>query len=217
MTRVSSSIALEPSNWPDATTGLREVVARCFDCALAIVLLVLSAPVMVLAALAIRFEGGGGPVLYRQSRVGYRGRTFEILKLRSMRVDAEVDGIARWASDNDPRVTRVGRFIRRTRIDEIPQLVNVLKGDMRLVGPRPERPCFAQMLAGELPLYPRRHLLRPGITGWAQIRYRYASSVAEVARKLEYDLYYLEHQSVALDLRILLETVWIVVAMRGAR
>jgi lipopolysaccharide/colanic/teichoic acid biosynthesis glycosyltransferase len=216
MTRVSSSIALEPSNWPDATTGLREGLARCFDCALAIVLLVLSAPVMVLVAFAIRLEDGG-PVLYRQTRVGYRARSFEILKLRSMRVDAEVDGTARWASDHDPRVTRVGRFIRRTRIDEIPQLVNVLRGDMRLVGPRPERPCFAQMLAGELLLYPRRHLLRPGITGWAQIRYRYASSVAEAARKLEYDLYYLEHQSVALDLRILLETVWIVVTMRGAR
>lgn len=208
--------AREPSSWPDTRGGLHEVAVRCFDCLLAIVFLVLAAPVMFPIALAIRLEDGG-PVLYRQTRIGLRGRTFEMFKFRSMRVDAEASGIALWASENDPRVTRVGRFIRRTRIDELPQLVNVLIDDMRLVGPRPERPAFVRALTAELPLYARRNLLKPGITGWAQVRYRYAASVAEAARKLEYDLYYVERRSPALDLRILLETAWIVVTMRGAR
>ncbi len=191
-------------------------IARAAECALAMLLLLLCAPLLLLAALAIWFDDEG-PVLYRQTRIGLRGHPFEMLKFRSMRVDAESDGQARWATPNDQRTTRVGRFIRLARIDELPQLINVLRGEMRIIGPRPERPCFVETLSVELPAFHKRHLVKPGITGWAQVRCGYADSLAAAARKLEHDLYYIEHRSIALDLRIVLETVRVVLVAQGAR
>lgn len=156
-------------------------------------------------------------MVYRQTRIGLRGRPFQMFKLRSMQSDAEADGTPRWAAENDSRVTRVGRLIRNTRLDELPQLVNVLRGEMSLIGPRPERPHFVATLSRELPGYVLRHAFKPGITGWAQVRYQYTASTAQAARKLDYDLYYVTHRNLLLDLRILLETVWVVLTARGAR
>lgn len=161
---------------------------------------------------ALRFAA-----LVGTARIGLRGKPFEIVKFRSMRIDAEPDGKARWAERHDQRVTRIGRFIRLTRIDEIPQLINVLRGEMRIIGPRPERPCFVQALSAQLPSFQRRHIVKPGITGWAQVRCGYAASLAEAAQKLEYDLYYIENRCLAFDLRILLETLRVVVRAQGAR
>ena len=168
------------------------------------------------AALLIAAEGGG-PVIYRQERVGHRGRTFTVLKLRSMAQDAEKDGKAAWATANDARVTRVGRLIRRARIDELPQLLNVLKGEMSFVGPRPERPEFVAMLTEQIPFYAVRHSVKPGLTGWAQVRYSYGATVEQSVRKLEYDLYYVKNHTLLLDLVILLETVRVVLLGEGAR
>jgi exopolysaccharide biosynthesis polyprenyl glycosylphosphotransferase len=191
-------------------------VKRCLDLVVSAVLLVTAMPVLGLAMLAIAIEGGG-PVIYRQERVGYQGRTFTVLKLRSMTHDAERDGKAEWASDRDPRVTRVGRIIRRMRIDELPQLLNVLKGEMSFVGPRPERPEFVAMLVEQIPFYAVRHSVKPGLTGWAQVRYAYGASVEQSIRKLEYDLYYVKNHTLFLDLMILLETVRVVLLGEGAR
>jgi lipopolysaccharide/colanic/teichoic acid biosynthesis glycosyltransferase len=155
-------------------------------------------------------------VLYRQERVGQAGRVIRVIKFRSMRPDAEHDGQPRWATSNDDRVTRVGRFIRKLRIDELPQLLNVLKGDMSLVGPRPERPFFVDRLSREVPFYAARHSVKPGVTGWAQVRYHYGATVDDAAQKLQYDLYYVKNHTLFLDLLILFETVGVVMTGRGA-
>jgi len=195
---------------------LRNLVKRCFDILVAASLLVAMSPVIAIAAILIALEGGL-PVIYRQERVGLHGRSFSLFKFRSMRKDAEKDGRAAWASVDDDRVTRVGRFLRQSRIDELPQLVNVLRGEMSFVGPRPERPVFVKMLAEQIPFYAVRHSVKPGITGWAQVRYSYGATVEQSMRKLEYDLYYVKNHTLFLDLLILLETVRVVLLAEGAR
>jgi sugar transferase (PEP-CTERM system associated) len=198
--------------------GVRIFTARALDFIASGVILLVTSPIMLLTALAIWLEDGrkGGGVLYRQLRVGYEGKTFELTKFRSMRVDAEAAG-AQWAVQNDPRVTRVGAFIRKTRIDELPQLLNVLKGHMGFVGPRPERPEFVAQLEKAIPYYSYRHSVKPGLTGWAQINYPYGSSVEDARRKLEYDLYYVKHHNLLFDLTILVQTVEVVLMGKGAR
>jgi sugar transferase (PEP-CTERM system associated) len=198
-----------------AQGGMRSVVKRTFDVVVAAVMLVLALPVMFVTALAIKLESPG-PVIYRQERVGLGGRRFMCLKFRSMRADAEGDGIARWAERGDPRVTRVGRFIRKVRIDELPQLVNVLRGEMSFVGPRPERPGFVGELKEVIPFYDVRHSVKPGVTGWAQVRYSYGASVEDARKKLQFDLYYVKNHSLFLDLLILVETVRVVLFREGA-
>ncbi|MBP8265883.1 MAG: TIGR03013 family PEP-CTERM/XrtA system glycosyltransferase [Zoogloea sp.] len=193
----------------------RTLVKRAFDIVVSLFLLALATPVMLLAALMIVVEDGA-PVFYRQERVGLGGRLFKVIKFRSMRRDAERDGKPRWASANDDRVTRVGRFIRKVRIDELPQLFNVLKGDMSLVGPRPERPFFVDQLTRDIPFYAVRHCVKPGVTGWAQIRYQYGSSVDDAINKLQYDLYYVKNHTLFLDTVVLFETVRVVLTGEGA-
>ena len=195
---------------------LRTTIKRSFDIVASLVLLSLSWWIMLLAALAIMLEDGA-PVLFRQERVGRHGRTFHVLKFRSMRKDAEKDGVARWAQANDSRITRVGSFIRKTRIDELPQLFNVLRGEMSLVGPRPERPPFVEQLTEQIPYYAIRHSVKPGLTGWAQVRFSYGASLADARRKLQFDLYYVKNHSLLLDLQVLLETVRVVLFGEGAR
>jgi len=194
----------------------RSFVKRTFDIVVSGTLLILAAPVIALAALLIALEDDG-PIIYRQDRLGYRGRHFTLYKVRSMSKDAEKDGRPTWAAKNDTRVTRVGRWLRRTRIDELPQLVNVLKGEMSFVGPRPERPEFVAMLTEQIPYYAVRHSVKPGLTGWAQVRYSYGATVEQAVRKLEYDLYYVKNHTLLLDLVILLETVRVVLLAEGAR
>ena len=194
---------------------LRTLVKRTFDLLAASSLLFVTLPVMALTALAIVLESGA-PIIYRQERVGFRGRVFTVFKFRSMGVDAERGGQARWAVARDPRVTRVGRIIRRLRIDELPQLFNVLRGEMSFVGPRPERPQFVEMLTEQVPFYAVRHSVKPGLTGWAQVRYSYGATVEQSVRKLEYDLYYVKNHSLVLDVMVLLETVRVVLAGEGA-
>ena len=195
---------------------LRLASKRVFDIAASLWILAVTLPVALLAALAIFLEDRG-PVFYRQVRVGENGRRFTLLKFRSMRVDAEQGGAAMWAAPGDPRVTRVGAIIRRLRIDEIPQAWNVLTGDMSFVGPRPERPEFVEHLTSAIPFYPQRHFVKPGITGWAQVRHSYGASAKDAQDKLEYDLYYMKHHSFAFDLMVLLQTVEIVLFRIGAR
>ncbi len=173
-------------------------------------------PLLPLIALLVKLDSPG-PVLYRQKRVGLEGRIFEIYKFRSMRTDAEADGKARWAQNDDDRVTRLGHVLRRSRLDELPQLFNVLKGDMSMVGPRPERPEFTEELAEALPLYQKRHTIRPGITGWAQINYPYGASIDDAREKLEYDLYYVKNYSLFLDLVTLIQTARIALGGIGSR
>lgn len=215
--RYTGKIALEnlrPS-WLVFSPGFRHtrslaVAKRVIDVLVGAVLLILTAPVMAVVAVAIKISSPG-PVLYRQRRVGKNGRPFTLRKFRSMRVDAEAATGAVWAIANDPRVTPIGRFLRRTRLDELPQLWNVLANDMSLVGPRPERPEFVERLAREITLYGQRHHVKPGLTGWAQISYPYGSSVSDALQKLQYDLYYLKHMSIALDLFIIAataKTIW---------
>jgi len=194
----------------------RNVVKRAFDVVASGVLMLATLPVMLLTALAILIETGR-PIFYRQQRVGECGQAFPILKFRSMRVDAEKDGVARWASKGDDRVTRVGRFIRATRIDELPQILNVLAGDMSFVGPRPERPQFVRELLKQIPFYASRHSVKPGITGWAQIRYPYGASAEDAVKKLQYDLYYVKNHTLFLDLIVLFQTAQVVLFGRGAR
>lgn len=194
----------------------RRLSKRAFDLVAASSILLLTWPLMLLTALAVRLESPG-PVLYRQIRVGERGRHFEIVKFRSMRVDAEGDGVARWASRDDDRSTRVGRVIRKTRLDELPQLLSVLRGDMSFVGPRPERPQFVDMLSGEIRYYGVRHSVKPGLTGWAQLRYPYGASVRDADEKLKFDLFYVKNHGLVFDLMILLQTVEVVLFGRGAR
>jgi sugar transferase (PEP-CTERM system associated) len=196
--------------------AFREIAKRLFDIVSSIVLLALAAPIMLIAAACIKVESRG-PVFYRQERVGQDGATFSVLKFRSMRVDAEPDGKPQWACAKDDRVTRVGAFIRRFRIDEFPQLLNVLSGRMSLVGPRPERPFFVEQLTREIPFYAVRHSVKPGVTGWAQVRYQYGATVADAQEKLQYDLYYVKNHSLFLDVVVLLETIGVVVSGNGAR
>jgi sugar transferase (PEP-CTERM system associated) len=188
---------------------------RVFDVILALVALVLATPFVLLTALTVWLESGS-PVLYRQERVGENGRVFTLNKFRSMRKDAE-QGTPVWARAADDRITRVGRFIRQTRLDELPQLWNVLRGDMSFVGPRPERPFFVNQLAEQVPFYEQRHAVKPGITGWAQVKYRYGASFEDSLEKLRYDLYYVKHLSIPFDLTILFDTVKVVLFAKGAR
>ncbi len=178
--------------------------------------LVILLPVLPLIALSVKLSSPG-PVLFKQKRVGRRGEIFTVYKFRTMRQDAEAATGAVWATKNDPRITRIGNFMRKTRLDEIPQLWNVLKGDMSFVGPRPERPEFVQWLTEQIPYYNLRHIIRPGLTGWAQVRYQYGATLEETKQKLEYDLYYIKHMSVALDLLIMFETLKTVLLRRGAQ
>jgi sugar transferase (PEP-CTERM system associated) len=197
---------------------LKSYVHRTFDLVISLVVLILTLPIMLLAALLIWLESGcRGPVLYRQTRVGRNGKLFRILKFRSMSVDAEHDGSARWALPEDSRVTAVGSLLRAWRIDELPQLINVLKGEMSFVGPRPERPEFVDELVNEVPFYDLRHRVNPGITGWAQICYPYGASRDEAKDKLEYDLYYIKNYSLFLDLMILMQTAQVILWGKGAR
>ena len=194
------------------------VIKRLFDLGLALVILIPGAPLMLLVALASLIESRGrDPILYHQVRVGQHGNLFHVHKFRSMRVDAEADGVARWATTNDSRITALGSFIRKTRLDELPQIFNVIKGQMSLVGPRPERPEFVQRLSASIPYYAERHRVKPGVTGWAQLLYSYGSDEEDARRKLEYDLYYVKHAGLVLDLVILLQTVEVVIFGKGAR
>jgi sugar transferase (PEP-CTERM system associated) len=194
----------------------RRLTKRCFDLVAACAVLLVAWPFMLATAACIALESGR-PILYRQIRVGENGRSFELVKFRSMRVDAEADGVARWASQHDDRSTRVGRFIRLTRLDELPQLFNVLRGDMSFVGPRPERPQFVEMLRREVRYYDVRHCVKPGLTGWAQLRYPYGASVKDAGEKLAFDLFYVKNHGLVFDLMILLQTVEVVLFHRGAR
>lgn len=199
------------------SSGIRPIVKRSFDIFASSLLLLASWWVMLLTMLAIYLESGfGAPVFYRQQRVGFRDKAFDVIKFRSMRVDAEKHG-AQWASQTDDRVTKVGRFIRKYRIDELPQLFNVFKGDMSFVGPRPERPQFVTGFEETIPYYKERHRVKPGITGWAQLCYPYGASEYDTRQKLQYDLYYVKNYSLFLDLTIMMSTVEVVLWGKGAR
>lgn len=191
-------------------------IKRFFDISIALVLLLLTWPLMIIFAAAVFFETGA-PILYRQVRVGFEGQHFEILKFRSMCIDAEKDGTAVWAQSNDARVTRVGSIMRNTRIDELPQLFNVLRGDMSIVGPRPERPSFVKDLSEALPFYAERHHVKPGLMGWAQLNYPYGATVEDAANKLRYDLYYVKNRSLLLDIIIMVQTVQVILLGIGVR
>jgi len=194
---------------------IHRLLKRLIDIVLSLVGLVLSIVPMALTALAVWLESGR-PMLYRQERVGQHGRVFTLYKFRSMRVDAE-GATPQWARERDERVTAVGRFIRITRLDELPQFWNVLRGDMSFVGPRPERPYFVEMLSHEIPFYHERHAVKPGLTGWAQVKYRYGSSIEDATEKLRYDLYYVKHLSVVFDLTIVFDTVKVILSGKGAQ
>jgi sugar transferase (PEP-CTERM system associated) len=195
--------------------AFRTAIKRLFDIICASILIILALPVMVIAAVLIVIEDGF-PLLYRQERVGLNGRLFNVIKFRSMRRDAEKDGKPIWAQAQDNRVTRVGQIIRKLRVDELPQLFSVLKGDMSLVGPRPERPFFVDQLTKEIPFYAVRHSVKPGVTGWAQVRYHYGATVEDSAEKLQYDLYYVKNHSLFLDVVVLFETIGVVLTGKGA-
>jgi lipopolysaccharide/colanic/teichoic acid biosynthesis glycosyltransferase len=181
-------------------------------------LLIVALPIMVLTIIAIKVEDGlRAPVLYRQTRVGQYGRPFKLMKFRSMRIDAESKGKPIWATKNDSRVTRIGTFIRKTRIDELPQILNVLRGEMSFVGPRPERPEFVSQLNERIPYYRERHSIKPGLTGWAQLCYPYGSSEQDAAEKLQYDLFYVKNHSPLFYLAIVVQTVEVIVWGKGAR
>jgi sugar transferase (PEP-CTERM system associated) len=216
-------IDLVHPNWMIFSEGfnrnaLYSHLERMFDVLASLGLLALTWPVMLLAVIAIKIEDGpAAPVLYRQIRVGERGEPFRLFKFRSMREDAERDGRARWAAANDHRVTRVGRIIRKLRIDELPQIINVLNGEMSLVGPRPERPEFVSQLNTKIPLYRERHTIKPGITGWAQLCYPYGSNETDAAEKLQYDLFYVKNRTLLFYLAILVQTVEVILWGKGAR
>ncbi len=216
---VSMSIA-DPS-WLVFSGGFdhsmpRRLSKRLFDLLAASLLLLVAWPAMLVVMACVWWETGS-PILYRQTRVGEDGRAFELVKFRSMRADAEKDGVARWASTDDDRSTRVGRFIRMTRLDELPQLFNVLRGEMSFVGPRPERPQFVDQLNHDIRYYSVRHCMKPGLTGWAQLRYPYGASVRDAEEKLKFDLFYVKNHGLLFDLMILLQTVEVVMFRRGAR
>jgi len=219
-TRTVDLDALQPS-WFFYSDGFRcgivdEVIKRVFDIVVSLSLLAFSAPLLLVTACLIKLDSPG-PILYRQQRVGYRGRTFTILKFRSMQTNAERQSGPQWAAKGDPRITRVGTVIRKLRIDELAQIINVLRGDMSFVGPRPERPYFVADLAAAIPYYSERHWVRPGITGWAQINYPYGASINDARHKLSFDLYYVKNQSIFLDFLILLQTARVIFWNYGAR
>jgi sugar transferase (PEP-CTERM system associated) len=193
-----------------------DLLKRSFDIVVSSALLLITLPVTLITAVLVKLESAG-PVLYRQERVGLYGKTFMVLKVRSMRQDAETGGNPQWAKLRDPRITRVGAFIRQTRIDELPQLINVLRGDMSFVGPRPERPFFVDQLSESIPFYRERHCVKPGITGWAQVNYPYGASLEDARQKLSYDLYYVKNHGLFLDFIILLSTVRVILMQQGAR
>ncbi len=212
---------LLPQNWLRGTRALRQgaleqALHRGLDIVASLALLLLTLPLTLLVALAIKLDSRG-PVFYRQERMGRHHRSFHILKFRSMTIDAEQPGTAVWAAVGDNRVTRVGRFIRLTRIDEIPQVINILRGDMAFVGPRPERPVFVKQLLAAVPHYADRAAVRPGLTGWAQVKYPYGASIEDARNKLSYDLWYIQRRSLWLDLRIILATVRVVLRLMGSR
>ncbi len=220
--RIAGKVLLEDlkPSWLIFSDGFQasrttHIVKRALDFIFAAIGLVIGAPLMLLTAIAIRLDSEG-PILYRQERVGASDRTFTLLKFRSMRADAET-GTPMWACNHDARVTRVGRFIRLTRLDELPQLWNVLRGEMSFVGPRPERRYFVDQLTAVIPFYAERHAVRPGITGWAQVRYRYGASIEDASEKLRYDLYYIKHLSIGFDLTIFIDTVRVILAGKGAQ
>jgi len=221
--KISGKIEVEnlyPS-WLVFADGFRrssafQLTRRLVSIAVSLIGLIVTAPLIPLIMLVIKLDSKG-PVLYRQSRVGKAGRGFDVIKFRTMRQDAEAKGGPQWAGDNDPRITRVGKFLRSSRLDEIPQLWCVLKGDMAFVGPRPERPEFVEWLSREIPYYGVRHIVRPGLTGWAQVRYKYGSTVQDAREKLQYDLYYIKNASIGLDLLIMFQTVKTVLLRRGAQ
>ena len=191
-------------------------VRRVLSTFISLVGLILTLPLLPLIMLAVRLDSEG-PVFYTQTRVGKAGKLFKVVKFRTMRQDAEAANGAQWAGDNDPRVTRVGKILRKTRLDEIPQMWCVLKGDMAFVGPRPERPEFIELLSKEIPFYGVRHMVRPGVTGWAQIKYKYGSTIEDAREKLQYDLFYIKNASIGLDLLIMFQTVKTVLLRRGAQ
>jgi len=199
-----------------ANGWISNAVKRAFDIAVSMTLLLLTLPLMLVTALLIRLDSPG-PVLYRQRRTGLHGTPFTLLKFRSMRIDAEQGGSPRWALQQDPRITRMGSFIRPMRIDELPQLINVLRGEMSMIGPRPERPHFVEQLTRIIPFYAERAYVKPGITGWAQVNYPYGASVEDARQKLSYDLYYVKNRNLLLDLLILLATVRVILFREGAR
>jgi len=208
-----------PQNWLRGTRALRQgalehILHRGLDIFASLTLLLLTLPLLLAVALFIKLDSRG-PLFYRQERVGQHHRRFHILKFRSMTVDAEKPGAAVWATVGDSRVTRVGRFIRLTRIDEIPQAINILRGDMAFVGPRPERPVFVEQLIAAIPHYADRSAVRPGLTGWAQVKYPYGASEIDALEKLQYDFFYLRHQSISLDLRIMGRTLRSVAGLGG--
>jgi exopolysaccharide biosynthesis polyprenyl glycosylphosphotransferase len=208
-------------NWFLGSRGFRsswhtDLATRVLDLLTTTALLVLTLPLMLIVVLLIKLDSRG-PVFYRQERVGLRGKVFMINKFRSMSCDAEAEGRPRWAQPRDPRITRVGRIIRYARIDELPQLLNVLRGEMCMVGPRPERPYFVDQLSVSIPCYAARHSVKPGITGWAQVNAPYTASIEDTREKLRYDLYYVKHRSIGLYLRILVRTVRVVICGDGAR
>jgi len=192
------------------------ILKRAIDLSCALVGLAISLPLMLLIALAIRLDSPGGAI-YRQKRVGFRGKCFDVLKFRSMCADAEKYNGAEWAKKDDPRITRVGRFIRKFRLDELPQFINIIRGDMSFIGPRPERPVFVDQLRQQISYYDERHSVRPGLSGWAQVQYGYGASLEDAIRKLEYDLFYLKNMSIFFDFAIILQTVRIVFTGHGGR
>lgn len=200
----------------EMSQGLNQLLKRIFDITASLTLIFFSLWVLIPTAIAIKLTSAG-PIFYRQERVGENGETFFLFKFRSMGTDAEKDGVPQWAQASDPRVTKVGKIIRATRIDEIPQILNVLRGEMSFVGPRPERPFFVEQLREEIPYFDERHIVKPGITGWAQINYPYGASMEDARRKLEFDLYYVKNFTVMLDLAILIQTVKVVVWQNGVR
>jgi exopolysaccharide biosynthesis polyprenyl glycosylphosphotransferase len=221
--RLTSKIAITdlPPEWIALSNGFRRdriilAAKRVIDVLAAFFGLMLSAPLMLLTAIAIKLESPG-PILYRQERVGQNERHFTLLKFRSMANDAEAGVGPVWAAENDPRMTRIGAIIRKLRIDETPQMINVLKGEMSFVGPRPERPFFVERLKENIPYYDLRHSVKPGITGWAQICYRYGDSEQDAVEKLQYDLYYIKHMSPVFDLQIIFESFKVILFGSGAR
>jgi sugar transferase (PEP-CTERM system associated) len=221
--KISGRIEVEQlyPSWLIFAEGFRfsvffRLLRRLLNFFVALVALLLSLPLIPLIVLAVKL-GSPGPALYRQQRVGRRGKIFYCYKFRTMRQDAEADTGATWAADSDPRITRIGRFLRSSRLDEIPQLWCVLKGDMHFVGPRPERPEFVEWLRKEIPYYGVRHVVRPGITGWAQVQYKYGNTLEDAREKLQYDLFYIKNASLGLDLLIMFQTIKIVVLWRGAK
>jgi sugar transferase (PEP-CTERM system associated) len=221
--KISGKIEVESlyPSWLVFNEGFRRstafiLVRRALSIIISLIGLLLTLPLLPFIMLAVRLDSSG-PVFYTQTRMGKGGRFFKVVKFRTMRQDAEADSGPQWAGDHDPRVTRVGKFLRTTRLDEIPQLWCVLKGDMAFVGPRPERPEFIEWLSKEIPYYGVRHMVRPGITGWAQIKYKYGSTIEDALQKLQYDLYYIKNASIGLDLLIMFQTVKTVLLRRGAQ